>query len=266
MRFARLLLSAILASSAACATAGDLVSPEIAAAVRDLLPKTQVDQVRPSEMPGVYEAYIAGRVVYVAPPARAMLIGHLFSLESGKDVTAEREAFARRAILRLDQLPLKDAIKTVKGSGKRTLIVFSDPDCPYCKQLERTMVGLDDVTVYTFLYPIEQLHPNAKRHAAGIWCQSNKGSAWQQAMLNPETVEQMQACNETPVDRNIALGSKLGIQGTPFLIRADGDSKPGAVPLPDRIAWLTPSPEASSSDGGGQSKQVETAAKTGGKP
>lgn len=240
------LLKAILFSVLAIATThrafcADMVVPEIASAVRALFPNTKVDQVRPTEMPGVYEAYLGGRVVYVTPPARVILVGHIWSLDTGKDLTAARELVARQAMFKLSELPLHDAIKRVKGNGRRILVVFSDPDCPFCQRLERTLMGVDNVTIYTFEYPIVQLHPNARRDAIAIWCQKNRGKAWEDALLDPEIVGTYKArCKSTPVDRNVALGQRLGVTGTPFLIRADGDSKPGAIPREDLIAWLTP--------------------------
>ncbi|WP_213694990.1 DsbC family protein, partial [Acinetobacter baumannii] len=78
---------------------------------------------------------------------------------------------------------LKDAIKTVKGNGKRKLVVFSDPDCPYCQQLERNLQSIDNVTIYTFLYPLESIHPTAKTTAVSIWCSKNPGKAFQDYMI-----------------------------------------------------------------------------------
>lgn len=58
------------------------------------------------------------------------------------------------ASIRFADLPLKMAIKTVKGDGKRVMAVFEDPNCPYCRKLHETMRGIDNVTVYTFLLNI----------------------------------------------------------------------------------------------------------------
>ena len=69
------------------------------------------------------------------------------------------------APIRFEQLPLSDAVKTVHGAGQRRLAVFSDPNCPYCKQLEAELASLDNITIYTFLLPfLGETKPIA------IWC------------------------------------------------------------------------------------------------
>jgi thiol:disulfide interchange protein DsbC len=68
----------------------------------------------------------------------------------------------RQQRIAFDTLPLADAIKTVRGKGERVIAVFSDPDCPFCRRLETELDKLDNVTLYTFLYPLEGLHPEAK--------------------------------------------------------------------------------------------------------
>lgn len=49
------------------------------------------------------------------------------------------------------QLPLKDAIKTVKGNGQHVLAVFSDPNCPYCKRLNLNSTSLK-MSLFTLLF------------------------------------------------------------------------------------------------------------------
>ena len=73
------------------------------------------------------------------------------------------ERIAELGKIDVKSLPLNQAIKYVKGKGERTLYIFSDPDCPYCQRLEQNMVGVDNVTVYVFLYPLTSLHQMLKR-------------------------------------------------------------------------------------------------------
>lgn len=80
------------------------------------------------------------------------------------------ERIAELGKIDVKSLPLNQAIKYVKGKGERTLYIFSDPDCPYCQRLEQNMVGVDNVTVYIFLYPLTSLHPNAEKVSNQIWC------------------------------------------------------------------------------------------------
>ena len=80
-------------------------------------------------------------------------------MKTQRDLTAERMDKQQR--VDFAQLPLGDAIKIVRGKGERVLVVFSDPDCPYCKRLEPELDKLNNVTLYTFPYPLESLHPES---------------------------------------------------------------------------------------------------------
>lgn len=123
---------------------------------------------------------------------------------------------------RFSSLPISQAIKTVRGNGSRHVAVFSDPDCPYCRKLESdTLSKLDNVTIYTFLFPLEQ-HADANRKAALIWCAPDPSRAWQSWMLEQRLPVAAPSC-APPIAANISLGHALGVRATPTLILESGD-------------------------------------------
>ena len=67
-----------------------------------------------------------------------------------------------------------------KGTGERKLVIFSDADCPFCARLEQELKSVDNVTIYTFLYPIDSLHPDAARKSRMIWCSADKVKAYEE--------------------------------------------------------------------------------------
>jgi thiol:disulfide interchange protein DsbC len=83
------------------------------------------------------------------------------------------------------------------------------------------MVGVDNVTVYVFLYPLTSLHPNAEKVSNQIWCSKNPAEAWTNYMLNRKLPTNSKSCS-SPIQKNIALGQKLNIDGTPTLFLQDG--------------------------------------------
>ena len=118
----------------------------------------------------------------------------------------------------------------VKGNGSRKLVVFSDVDCPYCKRLERNeLANVTDVTVYTFLYPIEQLHPDAASKSKLIWCASNRVKAWEDWILRDQLPSAAGNC-EVPLEKVGQLARKIGVSSTPTMIFADGKRMLGAQP------------------------------------
>ena len=115
---------------------------------------------------------------------------------------------------------------TVRGNGKRKLAVFEDPNCGYCKRFERDLQGIDNVTVYTFLYPI--LSPDSAEKSRNIWCGLWRTSVWHEWMVS-DKMPAAASCDTAALQRNLAFGKKHKITGTPTLIFTDGTRVPGAV-------------------------------------
>lgn len=202
--------------------------------LRDHYPNTSFSQVNQSEVKGVYEVVMGNNVAYTDDTGRYFVFGHMFDMVSQTDLTAARKEQLNR--VEWPKAHLINAIKIVKGKGDRKLAVFSDPDCPFCKQLEGELAKLDNVTIYVFLYPIDSLHPDARRKAISIWCDINQAQAWQDWMLRGKEPK-VQACIN-PINDNVALAMKYKVTGTPTLISEDGRMLPGAVPASRIEAWL----------------------------
>jgi len=206
----------------------------IADKLRSLYPNTQFKQIRKAPLVGIYEVQMGDNIAYTDESGRYFLFGHLFDMQEQVDLTAKRKVEAKRT-----EFPAKfldNAIKTVRGNGSRTVAIFSDPDCPYCKQLEGELARLDNVTIYTFMYPLDSIHPEAKAKAISVWCAPDREKAWAQAVFTG-TVTNLIAC-ANPVNDNIVLGSRLGVTGTPTIIGFDGRVLRGAVPAEKLDNWL----------------------------
>lgn len=208
---------------------------EVRDALKKKFPATTVTAVYKTPIPGVYEVIAGKNVMFTGKDARHVIFGRMMDMDTQRDLTADRLAELNK--IDFDALPLAKAIKVTSGNGKRAFAVFTDPDCPYCKSLEREGIkGITDYTMYVFPYPIASLHPDARRKAINIMCQKDKSAAWINYMhnsLQPENTE----CNN-PVDEFIQLARALGVDGTPTLIRFDGTKTAGALPAARLDAWL----------------------------
>lgn len=190
-------------------------------------PNLQINHLQETEMKGLYSGSLDKQVVYVNEDAQHLFIGSMIRLKDQQNLT--KSLVVDQNSVDFKQLPLKDAIKTVRGNGKRQLAIFSDPNCPYCKVLEGNLAKLNDVTIYTFIYPIknQSIIPSKK-----VWCSANKEYAWKTLMQN-STQPTANADCENPIDRNLALGKKLGLAGTPVIIFSNGFKVTGAYPTED---------------------------------
>ncbi len=233
-------LSALLLSLVVLTAQADQVDTcnltMIAKTLRTLYPATQIDDVRLAPIAGIYEVVMGKNIGYTNSEGRHFLFGHVLDMQTRQDITQQR--LDELSTTQFSELPLKDAIKTVRGTGERLLAVFSDPDCPYCKNLENELVALDNVTIYTFLMPLEGLHPEAPKKAKSIWCSSNASDSWRSFMVGNMQPKGKTDCNN-PVERNIQLGQKLGIDGTPTLVAADGRVMPGAASSAKIEQWIS---------------------------
>ena len=232
-RFARLgrltqraAASALLTLAAVAPGHAQSPAPDVLLTLQKAYPKTQFRSVTTTTVPGVYEVVMGKTVAYVEGTGRYFFFGNLFDMTAQQDLTAPK--IAQLSAVNTKTLPLADAIKMVKGQGRRTLYVFSDPDCPFCKELERTLAKLDDVTIYTFAFPLASLHPDATRTAEQIWCAPDRAKAWEAALLRNELPSAPGKC-DNPIARNLALGQALDINGTPTLISQDGRKQAGAL-------------------------------------
>jgi thiol:disulfide interchange protein DsbC len=222
----QLVAYAVLSSLSVAAMADEA---SLKKAVEAAYPKFKVESVSKTPYLGLYEVFMAGQIIYTDEKMTFLIAeGRLVDPKSKKDLTAER----MDELTKIDyaKLPLDQAIKVVKGSGSRKLVVFSDVDCPYCKRLEQNeLSNITDVTVYTFLYPIVQLHPDAAAKSKSIWCASNRVKAWDDWIMRNQLPKNAVNC-DVPLEKVGDLAKSLDITSTPTLIFADGKRMLGAQP------------------------------------
>ncbi|WER45644.1 DsbC family protein [Cupriavidus sp. WKF15] len=186
--------------------------------------RAEVKSVTKSPVPGLFEVNVGGQVVYTDATGRYVINGELIDTKTGTNLTEERLADINR--IKWSDLPLARAIKWTKGDGSRQVAVFSDPNCGYCKRIEQTFQQMDNITVYTFLYPV--LSPDSETKAKQVWCSADRTKAWRDWMLNKVALTGNGNC-KTPVDDNLALGQSMNITGTPAVFFMDGTRIPGAA-------------------------------------
>lgn len=184
-------------------------------------PNIQVTNIQPTAMNGLYSASLDNQIIYLDESAQHMFIGSMVRLKDQKNLT--KDLVIQQNTVDWKQLPFKDAIKTVKGNGKRELAVFSDPNCPYCKKLEAELDKLNDVTIYTFIYPLKAQSVVVSQ---SVWCDANPAYAWKN-LLQKNVQPQQKTC-ANPLERNLQLGRKLAVDGTPTLIFSNGFKMVGA--------------------------------------
>jgi thiol:disulfide interchange protein DsbC len=219
-------------ATTANATTAQQPAPEVAAIRKSLeqkFPGAEIKHVARTDYLGLYEVMLDDSLIYTDPKVAYIFVGAMYDTATKQNLTDARSRKLNRVAV--DKLPYELAFKRVKGDGSRKLVLFSDADCPFCHRLETELKGLDNVTIYTFLFPIDQLHPDAARKSKQIWCAPDKVKAWDEFFASGKLPDNKGDCGD-PVAKTQALGNSLKINATPTLVFADGTLVPGALPLP----------------------------------
>ena len=220
-----LLFASLLFSGYTHAQAEQQVKTEIQ---KKLGTNVKVRSVAASPVSGLYEVLVGNEIFYMDTSGKYLIQGEIIELASGKNLTELRQADLNR--IKWVDLTQANAIKIVRGNGSRQLAVFSDPNCGYCKRLEKSLQQLDNVTIYTYLIPI--LSPDSAQKSKQIWCSSDPYKSYTDWMINGISPSGKSDCN-TPLDKNMAFAKTYGITGTPTLFFTDGSRFPGAVQITD---------------------------------
>ena len=197
----------------------------------------RIESVQRMPGSGLFEVVIraadGARIYYVDERASVIVAGPMFDTRTGRNLTEER--MQRLNAVNWDSLPLEWAVTTTRGSGRRKIAVFSDPNCPYCKRFEKDLAKLDDITVHILLYPV--IKPESVVQTKSVWCSKDRAKAWNDLMLRD--IEPMASPDcDTPVEKLVALGKKLGANSTPTWFLQDGRRYQGAKPLDEVIRLL----------------------------
>jgi thiol:disulfide interchange protein DsbC len=153
--------------------------------------------------------------------------GRLIDLKSNRNITQERIDELMR--INFSDLPLDLALKQVNGNGKRVLAVFEDPRCTHCRNLRRELIKLENATIYTFPYPI--LSQESEDKSRAVWCStgSDRMKLWNDMVMDGKNPEESKSSCEAPIARQLELGRKYKISGTPTIFFSNGRRVPGGL-------------------------------------
>lgn len=192
-------------------------------AFKKAFPQIKYDSITPTDIKGVYEIVAGPNIGYFAPEPGYLIVGEIRD-KNGNNITAKRRseiaAARNQAILaKSKSLPLDKAVKV--GTGKSTVIEFTDPDCPYCRTAAAFFKKKNDVTKYVFFFPLPS-HPDAENKVKYVFCAQDKAKAYDEAMSGKLDDKKYQSCKKPEADdllkQHKDLAMSLGISSTPLFI------------------------------------------------
>ena len=197
----------------------------------------QVESVQKAPWGDLYEVVVRAadglRLYYVDGEASVIIMGEAFDARTGRNLTEERQR--KLTAIKWESLPWQWAITSKRRTGRRKLAIFSDPNCPYCKRFEEDLAKLGDITVHIFPYAV--IKPESVRQAKAVWCSKDRVKAWNDLMFGRIEPAAAPDC-DTPVEKLIDLGRRLGATSTPTWFLETGERHSGAIPLDQLRALL----------------------------
>jgi thiol:disulfide interchange protein DsbC len=198
---------------------------EIRQMLKTRYPQIRVEGIQPGPMPGLFEVRFqtqqGPQLMYSDAQGNFLFVdGNIVDAKSGRNLTEER--MRKLTAIEFSALPLDLAVKVQRGNGKRQVAMFTDPYCPYCRRLEQTLLQIDDITVYVFMFPV--IRPDFADHSRAVWCSPDRVKAWLELAANETPKVPAAAANcANPVDKVLELGRSLRVNGTPTLFFPNGE-------------------------------------------
>ena len=190
----------------------------------------KIEGVQPAPVPGLFEVRFRSpqgmQILYTDARAENIIVGNIYETRTDRNLTEER--LSRLSAIKFESLPLDQAVKIVRGNGKRVMAMFSDPYCPACTTFEQTLQQVDDVTIYVFMFPV--IRPERIDHSRAVWCSADRPKAWLDLALRKKVPPVSAAC-DNPVDKVVDLGQSLGVRATPTVFFQNGERVQGGLQL-----------------------------------
>lgn len=140
----------------------------------------------------------------------------------------------------LSKIPLGDSLTVGSKTATKKVIVFSDPDCPFCRKLHEIIKQIiakrSDIAFVEILHPLP-MHKDSPKKVQAILC-SKSVEMLNDAFSGKPVPEPPANCTTEAMDRNIALARSLNFNGTPTLVRDDGTVLSGFLPEDKLLEWI----------------------------
>jgi thiol:disulfide interchange protein DsbC len=227
----RLLAAALIGAVSFSAAAQDAGDAAVRAAIQSLVPGAKIDSIAEAKLPNFYEVMLQGQIVYVSHDGKFLVQGSVFDIANKTDITEASRAVQRVAALKT--LGKDKRISFTPAAAKHTVTVFTDIDCGYCRRMHQQIADYNKLGIavdYVF-FPRAGIGSESFDKAVSVWCAADRPKALTDAKAGG-ALDKKECAN--PVEEEYAVGNKIGVNGTPAVIAADGTQLGGYLP-PDQM-------------------------------
>lgn len=221
----KLSMAVALFAIAAVASASDY--GDIEERIQGLVAEIQELAVSETPVPGLKQVRVNNEIIYMSDDGRYLLQGRFIDLDTQIDLTDAARSGLRRE--RLANLDSSEFVSFGPEDAEYELLVFTDPDCGYCRRLHEQMAEYNSngIRIHYMAFPRAGVGSNTYEKLVSVWCADDRQGAMDIAKAGQAPPK---ATCDNPVDEQYQLGQAVGVTGTPSMITFDGDIIPGYVP------------------------------------
>lgn len=200
---------------------------EIQQRLAGLVPNVQDLVLAETPMPGIVQVRIGSDIIYMSEDGRYLFQGRVIDLDTQRDLTEAALSSVRKE--RLQELDPSDFVTFGNDDAEFDLLVFTDPDCGFCRRLHEKMDEYNalGIRIHYLAFPRAGEGSPTYTNMVSIWCAEDRQGAMDVAKMGGTP---RAATCDNPVMDQYRLGQSLGVTGTPSLMTFDGDIIPGYVP------------------------------------
>jgi thiol:disulfide interchange protein DsbC len=204
-------------------------------AIHKLNAKVQIDHIGAAPITGFREAIVGGQTLYISDDGRYMLQGSLYDMKAKRDLSQASVAKLRRELLKT--IPVGDRIVFAPANPKYTVAVFTDVECGFCRKLHSQIADYnrEGIEVQYLAFPRMGIGSPDFQKMVNVWCATDRKQALTDAK-NDRAVP-LRNC-KNPVTMEYDVGQRVGLEGTPMIVAADGTAMPGYMPPKELRAAL----------------------------
>lgn len=203
----------------------------------------RVLKVELSEIPGLWVVEVEKNrqkfPLYVDFSKEYVFTGNVIRLKDKQNLTAQRMAELNR--VDVSKIPVGESILLGRKTARTKAVVFTDPDCPYCKRLHNELKAVvrrdPDIAFQIKLFPLK-MHPNAYAVSKAVLCSKNPLETLESHFEGKKIPPAPAPCDAKGLDAGIAAAQQLGINSTPVLVLPNGVVLPGFKSADDILRLL----------------------------
>ena len=213
----------------------------ISSKINAVLPEgMSVQSVKKSQIENLYIVDIGDlQPIYASKNGEFFFYGELYAVNGNmlQNTTKDEINLKRKSILD-EALSEGDFITFKSDNEKHRVTIFTDVDCGYCRKFHNEINDFNDlgITVNYVAFPRSGLASDSYNKIVTAWCSTAPKDTLTKMKEGLDV--QLSMCQNHPVEKHFLLGQKIGITGTPAIIKSNGELLPGYLPPEELLTRL----------------------------